>query len=348
MVMDMIRKPNLRDVAEHAAVSVGTVSNVLNRPYSVSEQTRARVRSSIDALGFVQNSKKMNKMESASIVGVILPLSNNAFYEELSQGIEDSVSNQGISVLIGYSREDAAIELHLLTRMIEANFGAVIVVPVEVRSEVFTGLKDTRVRIGYLSQSEAAAEQCTVSVDQVQGGYLGVEFLHSLGHKKVLWISGPNHHHQSNERFIGITQAAKQFNIELSTMQSPSLDFLSGEYIAPEIIARGPLPDAIFAGNDSLALGIMSYFHKVGISVPGEVSILGFDNVAYAESAVVPLSTVSQTPYQLGHTMGQQMLADLGAPGGHVHQHVIVEPNVVERASTRRRGTTRDMREVKP
>jgi len=85
MVMDMIRKPNLRDVAEHAAVSVGTVSNVLNRPYSVSEQTRARVRSSIDALGFVPNSKKMNKMEPTSIVGVILPLSDNAFYEELSQ-----------------------------------------------------------------------------------------------------------------------------------------------------------------------------------------------------------------------------------------------------------------------
>jgi LacI family transcriptional regulator len=337
MFMDVIKKPNLRDVAEHAGVSVGTVSNVLNRPYSVSEQTRARVRASIDALGFKQDSKKTNKMDSDSIVGVILPLSNNAFYEEMAQGIEDAVSDQGISVLIGYSREDAAVELHLLSRMIEANFGAVIVAPVGSRSEVFVKFKDSRVRIGYVSQSEESTEQCTVSIDQVRGGFLGIEYLHSLGHKKVLWISGPNHHHQSNQRFVGITQAAAQFSIELSTMQSPSLDFLAGEHIAPEILARGPLPDAIFAGNDSLALGIINYFHKVGISVPGDVSILGFDNIAYAESAIVPLTTVSQTPYQLGHTMGQQMLADLGAPGGHVHQHVIVQPNVVERASTKAR-----------
>jgi LacI family transcriptional regulator len=337
MVMTMIKKPNLRDVAEHAAVSVGTVSNVLNRPYSVSEQTRARVRASIDVLGFQQDSKKTNKMDPSSIVGVILPLSNNAFYEEIAQGIEDSVANQGVSVLIGYSREDSAIELHLLSRMLAAGFGAVIVAPVGSRTDVFTKLQDGRVRVGYFSQTDASTEQCTVSIDQVTGGYLGVEHLHSLGHKKVLWISGPDHHHQSNERFLGITQAVSEFKVVLTTMQSPSLDFLSGEHIAPEIIARGPLPDAIFAGNDSLALGIINYFHKVGISIPNDISILGFDNVCYAESAIVPLTTISQTPYQLGITMGQQMLADLGPQGGHVHQQVIVQPQLVERASTQAR-----------
>jgi LacI family transcriptional regulator len=335
MVMGMIKKPNLRDVAEHAGVSIGTVSNVLNRPISVSEQTRERVRASIDALGFRQDSKKTNKMDSASIVGVILPLSNNAFYEEIAQGIEDSVANQGISVLIGYSREDAAIELHLLSRMLEANFGAVIVAPVGQRSEVFTKFNDSRLRVGFFSQTDESTEQCTVSIDQVRGGYLGLEYLHSLGHKSVLWISGPDHHHQSNQRYVGITQAAISLGVELSTMQSPSLDFLSGEHIAPEILARGPLPEAIFAGNDSLALGIINYFHKVGISVPKDVSILGFDNIAYAESAILPLTTVSQTPYQLGFTMGQQMMADLGVPGGHVHQHVIVQPQLVVRSSTR-------------
>jgi len=335
MVIGMIKKPNLRDVAEHAGVSIGTVSNVLNRPISVSEQTRERVRASIDALGFRQDSKKTNKMDSASIVGVILPLSNNTFYEEIAQGIEDSVANQGISVLMGYSREDAAIELHLLSRMLEANFGAVIVAPVGRDSKVFTKFKDSRLRVGFFSQTDESTEQCTVSIDQVRGGYLGLEYLHSLGHNSVLWISGPDHHHQSNQRYLGITQAASSFGVELSTMQSPSLDFLSGEHIAPEILARGPLPEAIFAGNDSLALGIINYFHKVGISVPKDVSILGFDNIAYAESAIVPLTTVSQTPYQLGFTMGQQMLADLGTPGGHVHQHVVVQPQIVVRSSTR-------------
>jgi LacI family transcriptional regulator len=107
--------------------------------------------------------------------------------------------------------------------------------------------------------------------------------------------------------------------------------------MAPEIIAAGPLPDAIFAGNDALALGIMNYFHKVGIPVPGQISVLGYDNVSYAESALVPLTTVSQTPYQLGWTMGSQLVFEFNASEEHVHQHVVFQPKIVERASTAQR-----------
>ncbi len=131
-----------------------------------------------------------------------------------------------------------------------------------------------------------------------------------------------------------VSLAAQEFGVQLDVMSSPSLDFLSGENIAPDIIARGPLPDAIFAGNDALALGIMNYFHKVGIPVPGQISVLGYDNVSYAESALVPLTTVSQTPYQLGITMGTQMVSELSAGDEHVHQHVVFQPQIIERSST--------------
>jgi LacI family transcriptional regulator len=131
--------------------------------------------------------------------------------------------------------------------------------------------------------------------------------------------------------------AAKEFGVSLTTMSSPSLDFISGEQIAPEILALPQLPDAIFAGNDALALGITNYFLKEGLKVPDDVSVLGFDNVAYAESALVPLSTVSQTPYQLGYTMGEQMISELDADESHLHQHVVFQPQIVERASTKSR-----------
>jgi len=330
-------KPSLRDVAKQANVSLGTVSNVLNRPTQVSEHTRKKVREAIDMLGFIPNSNTAESNRNSKIVGLILPLAQNPFYDELAQGIEDSLSKSGYRVLIGYSREDEAIELQLLTSMSEANFRGIIVTPVGPKNQVFEKFIDRNVRVSYLSQTDEEPDQCSVSIDQVRGGYIGIEYLVKLGHKKVLWVSGPDHHHQSNQRFVGITQAAQQFGIEVDVITAPSLDFLSGEQMAPIIIARGPLPDAIFAGNDALALGIMNYFHKAEIPVPGQISVLGYDNVTYAESALVPLTTVSQTPYQLGWSMGVQMLAEFEASADHVHQHVVFQPQIVERASTSQR-----------
>jgi LacI family transcriptional regulator len=313
---------------------VGTVSNVLNRPSCVSDETRLKVRNAIDMLGFVPDVSMKSKDLDSRVIGVILPLSNNPFYEELTLGIEDTVAKAGLCVLVGYSREDAAIELQLLTSMIDAGFKGVIVTPVGPRNQVFDMFMDKNVRVGFISQTDNQPEQCSVAVDQVRGGYIGLEYLHKLGHKKVLWVSGPAHQHQSNQRFVGISQAARDFGVEVTSITAPTMDFLTGEALAPAIIAAGPLPDAIFATNDTLAMGIINHFCSVGIDVPGTVSILGYDNTSYAESAMIPLSTVSQTPYQLGVTMGAQMVAELSAKEDHVHQHVVFQPQIIERSST--------------
>lgn len=332
-----MNKPNVRDVAKQAHVSIGTVSNVLNRPEQVSEETRLRVRNAIDMLGFVPNSQMRNSNREPRVIGLILPLSDNPFYTELQQGIEDAVSKAGLRVLTGYSREDESIEYQLLTSMVDAGFKGVIVTPVGPRNQVFEKFIEQNIRVGYISQTDDEPEQCSVSIDQVRGGYIGLEYLHNLGHKNILWISGPSHHHQSNQRFVGISLAAKELGVNLSTMSSPSLDFISGEQLAPDILALPKLPDAIFAGNDALALGIINYLLKEGVKVPEDVSILGFDNVTYAESAIVPLTTVSQTPYQLGYTMGEQMINELDADESHLHQHVVFQPQIVERSSTKSR-----------
>jgi LacI family transcriptional regulator len=328
------KKPSLRDIAKQAHVSVGTVSNVLNRPAHVSEETRNRVRDAIDVLGFIPDGTMKSKNADSNIVGVVIPLSNNPFYDELTQGIEDAVAKEGLAVVVGYSREDGATELKLLTSMIDAGFIGVIISPVGRRNQVFDKFIDKNVRVGYISQTDDQPEQCSVSIDQVRGGYIGIEYLHQLGHKTILWVSGPSHHHQSNQRFVGITQAAQDFGVELTVMKAHSLDFLSGEQMGRSIVEAGALPDAIFAANDTLAMGIINYFLSVGISVPGHVSILGYDNTAFAESGLIPLSTVSQTPYQLGVTMGAQMVAEFSAGVDHVHQHVVFQPQIIERSST--------------
>lgn len=332
-----MQNPSIRDVAKQAKVSIGTVSNVLNNPSRVSVDTRKRVRDAIDILGFVPQSMTSKGNENSKLIGLVLPLSNNPFYEELAQGLEDAVSTEGYRVLIGYSREDESIEYQIITSMSEANFRAVVVTPVGSRTNVFEKFIDNDIRLAFVSQAAERPNQCSVAIDQVAGGFMGIEYLHSLGHKKILWLSGPEHHHQSNQRYIGITQAATKFGIDLSVMNSPSLDFLSGEHMAPLILEAGPLPDAIFCANDTTALGVMNYFYKQGIKIPEQVSVLGFDNVSYAESALIPLSTVSQTPFHLGYTMGNQLIEELNGGEGHLHQHVTIKPQIVERASTMRK-----------
>ena len=332
-----VENPSVRDVARQAKVSIGTVSNVLNNPSRVSLETRKKVRDAIDILGFVPQSMSGKSNKDSKLIGLVLPLSNNPFYEELAQGLEDAVSTDGFRVLIGYSREDEAIEYQIITSMSEANFRAVVVTPVGSRTNNFERFVDNDIRLAFVSQAADRPSQCSVAIDQVMGGYIGIEYLYKLGHKKILWLAGPDHHHQSNQRYIGITQAVANFGIELSVMNSPSLDFLSGEHMAPLILEAGPLPDAIFCGNDTTALGVMNYFYKQGIKIPDDVSILGFDNVSYAESALIPLSTVSQTPFHLGFTMGNQLLEEIGGGPGHLHQHVTIKPQIVERASTKAR-----------
>ena len=331
-----VDNPSLRDIAKLANVSVGTVSNVLNNPAKVSTDMRKRVQAAISQLGFIPEAVKGNSNKNSKLIGLVLPLSNNPFYEEFAQGLEDAVGNSGFRVLIGYSREDESVELQIITAMADTDFRAVVVNPVGSKVNRFEKFIDNDIRLAFISQSDDLKNQCSVAIDQVSGGYMGIEFLHSLGHRRILWLSGPKKHHQSNERFVGITQAAKEFDIDLTVMTSPSLDFLSGEHMAPLILEAGPLPDAIFCGNDTTALGVMNFFYKQGIKIPEEVSFLGYDNVSYAESALIPLSTVSQTPFHLGFTMGSQLIEELTGGPGHLHQHVLIQPQIIERASTAR------------
>ena len=142
----MPNKPSLRDVAKQANVSLGTVSNVLNRPTHVSEETRQRVRDVIDMLGFVPNLNS-NESKKSKIVGLILPMGNSPFYDELTNGIEDAINAHGYRLLVGYSREDEAIELQLLNSMVEANFRGIIVTPVGAHNQVFDKFIEKNVRV---------------------------------------------------------------------------------------------------------------------------------------------------------------------------------------------------------
>lgn len=327
----------IRDIANYAKVSIGTVSNVINHPNKVADETRSRVLAAIEALGFKSKFEFKRRASDSKFIGLVLPVSGNSFFEEFTIGIEDEIAHAGFSLLVGYSRDDLESEMNIVTSLVDAGFMGVIVVPIGIESNMFEKFAERFVRVAYISQTEKLPDLCSLSIDQLHGGSISVEFLRQQGHKNIMWVSGPDSHYPSLQRLIGMTQAAKDLGVVLTTKEAHSLDHLSGLQIAQEIIAAGPLPDAIIAANDIIALAIINHFSSVGLNVPEDVSVLGYDNASYSESGLIALSTVSQTPYHLGTIVAQQMLADVSAGADHVHEHVVYRPYIVERGSTKRR-----------
>jgi LacI family transcriptional regulator len=272
-----------------------------------------------------------------SFVGVIMPLSNNVFYDELSKGIEDAIAPHDLIPAISYSQEDESQENILLTSMQEKGFAGVIAVLLNSRAHSFDALSAKNFYAGFISQADFKPNQCSLAVDHVWGGHIGIEYLHSLGHNRIVWVAGPDHHGQLSARLIGITQTAAELGVELKIIESPELDLFSGQWVAQKILALHPLPEAIFAGNDALAIGICDYLSATGIKIPEEISVLGFDNSSICESGLIPLSTVSQNPYQLGFKLGQQFLNDFSPESEHVHERIVYTPKIIERNSVSRR-----------
>ena len=143
-----------------------------------------------------------------SFVGVIMPLSNNVFYDELSKGIEDAIAPHDLIPAISYSQEDESQENILLTSMQEKGFAGVIAVLLNSRAHSFDALSAKNFCAGYISQADFKPNQCSLAVDHVWGGHIGIEYLHSLGHNRIVWVAGPDHHGQLSARLIGITQTA--------------------------------------------------------------------------------------------------------------------------------------------
>ena len=168
------------------------------------------------------------------------------------------------------------------------------------------------------------------------GGQIAIEYLANLGHKRIAWVSGPENIPQVADRSAGVAKAARVASVEVLTVRVPLMNADKGEDAAREILTLDEFPSAIFCANDLLALDVMRELLAQGIKIPEQVAILGYDNIQFAPSAAVPLSSVSQPAYQIGVTAADLMLDECESAENHIHQQIKFQPRLVERASTSR------------
>jgi len=339
----MRRSPtSVRDVAERAGVSIGTVSNVLNRPEKVSAGTAERVLRAIHELGFIRNdAARQLRAGSSRAIGLVVLDIRNPFFSELAIGAEDRARESGYSIILGNSDEKVDREGAYLDLFEEQRMQGVLISPFGDVESRLRRLRDRGTPAVLVDRSSASGGFSSVSVDDVAGGRLAAEHLIATGHRRIVFLGGPLDIRQVQDRLAGLQHVAQMHpEVRIEILTGASLSILEGRRLG-ELVAARPAddrPDAVFAANDLMALGALQAFVMLGsLRVPDDIAIVGYDDIEFARGAVVPLTSVRQPAAQIGRTAVEMLLeeAERGAAPG---QEIVFTPELIVRESTVRRG----------
>ncbi|KAE8762445.1 LacI family DNA-binding transcriptional regulator [Georgenia thermotolerans] len=325
----------VRDVAARAKVSLGTVSNVLNRPEAVSPGTLQRVHEAIDALGFVPNdaARRLRTGRSRSVGLVVLDV-GNPFFTDLARGAEAAVEAAGGTILLGDSDHRPEREARYLDLFEEQRVRGVLVSPVDGVSHL-DELSARGTPTVLVDRAADPARFCSTSVDDVAGGRLAAGHLLEQGYRRLAFVGGPLRLRQMADRLRGAREAVAAAGGALEVVELAEPTAPHGRVAGADLAARpvAHRPEAVLAGNDLIAAGVLQALMLDGVRVPEDVGVVGYDDTAPAQTAVVPLSSVRRPSELLGRT-AVELLLEEAAGGEHRHRRVVFEPELVVRGSS--------------
>jgi LacI family transcriptional regulator len=331
---------SVKDVAVTAGVSLGTVSNVLNRPDKVRASTRDRVERAMRELGFVRNeSARQLKAGRSRTIGYVMLDGSNPFFTDVAAGMEGAAESAGLTLFLCNSDQRAKRERDYLDLLEQQRVQGVLITPVDPTSPVLDQLQLRGTPVVVVDRTRPQSDCCTVAVDDVLGGRLAAQHLLDLGHQRIAFVGGPERIGQVRDRRAGavaaMTAAGRPADslVEVRT-QGLSIDegMGAGERIAG--MAESDRPTAVFCANDLLALGVLQRFVALGLRVPDDLALVGYDDIVFAAAAAVPLTSVRQPRREMGR-VAAELLVDEATDPGHRHQQILFEPELVARASTR-------------
>jgi len=331
---------SVKDVAAAASVSVGTVSNVLNRPEKVSPETARRVLEAIASLGFVRNdaARQLRAGRSRSVGLVVLDV-RNPFFTDMARGAESRAAEDGLTVLLGNSDERAERERTYLDLFEEQRVHGVLVTPLDEDVERLVRLRERGTPVVLVDRESSNRSFSSVAVDDVAGGALAVHHLLETGRRRIAFVGGPATIQQVSDRLAGARSAVAQVpGATLEVLSTDALTVLEGRRAGERLRDRAAhdRPDAVFAANDLLALGVLQALAMLGgTRAPDDVALIGYDDIDFASAAVVPLSSVRQPAALIGYTAMDLLLAEAAGSDDGERRHVVFQPELVVRESTR-------------
>jgi DNA-binding LacI/PurR family transcriptional regulator len=332
---------SIKEVARQAGVSVGTVSNVLNRPDMVAPARRQRVLDVIERLGFVRNeSARQLRAGRSRTVGLVVIDVANPFFTDVARGVESITDENNSMLMLCSSGEDRKRELRHLEMLEQLRVLGILIAPVDSNDPLIDEIAGRGTPVVLVDRRSEGRKRCSVGVDDVLGGRLAVAHLLDQGHRRIAFVGGPFSILQVAERHQGARAAIADRPAapvaELSIVETPSLTVAAGRAAAVTIAAlpASRRPTAAFCVNDLLALGVLQEMTHRGTRVPQDLALVGYDDIEFAATSAVPLTSVRQPALQIGRTAATLLLEEGAQPDEHAHQQVIFTPELVARRST--------------
>ncbi|MGA7207202.1 MAG: LacI family DNA-binding transcriptional regulator [Specibacter sp.] len=330
----------VKDVAARAGVSVGTVSNVLNKPESVSPAKRTRVLAAISELGFVRNeSARSLRSGSSHTVGLLVLDIRNPFFTDVAMGAEITADDHKHAIVLANSGESSTREAAYLDHFEEQRVQGILITPVSDVLERLDRMRSRGIPAVLVDRLADTDQFCSVSVDDTEGGRMAANHLIEAGYRRPAFVGGPMSLQQVSDRYRGASEAATAHGIpNLSRFETADLSFVQGRLAADAIagMALQERPDAIFAANDILALGLLQSFGEHGIRVPEDIALIGFDDIDFASQSSIPLSSIRQPSRMIGQRAAELLFEEIASEPDHIHQQEVFTPELVIRRSTQR------------
>lgn len=327
---------NIEDVARLAGVARGTVSNVLNRPDKVSAQTRARVEDAMSKLGYVPNeSARVLAGGLGRFIGVLVHDASNPYFSEIVRTIEAAALPAKYTVATISTGTDPERELAGVDLLLKQRAQGALITPATIGPLDVARLRNIGTSV-VLVDGHRDEDECSVSVDDKEGGRLAAEHLSALDAPVYAFVGTPSHTFQHRDRLEGFRSELGRRGLgdRLEILEVDREDIPSGTGAAQRIAQlaeRGRV--AVFCGNDLIAIGLTFTLPGLGIRVPDDVALCGYDDIDFARYLSIPLTSIAQPMEQMGKT-AFGLLVDEMTNENHVHEQVRFTPTLRARASS--------------
>lgn len=336
----MNKKVTIYEVAKNAGVAISTVSRVLNDSPNVSEATKVKVQKAIDELNFrPQVSARKLASKEPQMLAVAVPSFTTPFFNEVLKGVKDEIKKMDLDIIL-YNTGSKDPEEAVVNFFDRGTADALILLSIDVSDNIHRHLQSTHVPVVLVNSSHPSYNY--FMVNDYQGGYMAGEHLVKQGFENIGMISTPVKTRSSDERERGFKDALKNYKMNIDknlfitgdTTKHAGFTEEAGFEAIYKYEKMGSFPDAVFCSNDTQALGALHALSKLGMKVPDDIAIMGYDNIKL--SKYLDLTTVDQQMHTIGIQATSRLAAIIKDPADNLFQ-TSINPILVERGSTKKR-----------